>query len=450
MVQRPADGCAGGCRHAGAERSPAMSASLSRQTPLTQRHESLSANMAEFAGYRMPLWYATGARKEHLSVITAAGLFDTSHMATVGVSGGGAFSLLQQCFTKDLSACIGPRSLPLGPGKSVYGAFLEDSGHVIDDGIVFCTAPQDFLVVVNAAMGPRIAGHLASWVPSAGEATIIDYTDRLGKIDIQGPLSARIVAMVVDGAAAAIEKMTYFSFKGHFDANHPNAATIRMHGEVPILLSRTGYTGELGFELFMDAGSTGRVWDALLAAGEPHGLIPCGLAARDSLRAGAVLPLSHQDIGAWPFIHHPWEFALPWNQDQTGFTKAFLGDRALSDPGDAPYTRAFVGDDLRKVAAGDARVLDTRRHPIGNVLTCATDMAIGRVADRVVSLSSPNRPDHFCPRGLSCGFVKVSTPLPTGTRIHLEDNRRTIAATIVDDVRPDRSARRPITQMLKL
>jgi aminomethyltransferase len=77
-------------------------------------------------------------------------------------------------------------------------------------------------------------------------------------------------------------------------------------------------------------------------------------------------------------------------------------------------------------------------------------MAIGRVADRVVSLSSPNRPDHFSPRGLSCGFVKVSTPLPTGTRIHLEDNRRTIAATIVDDVRPDRSARRPITQMLKL
>ncbi|MFH1984570.1 MAG: aminomethyltransferase family protein [Pseudomonadota bacterium] len=425
-----------------------MNDSLPRQTPLTGRHEALAANMANFAGYRMPLWYPTGARKEHLSVICAAGLFDTSHMAVVGVSGSGARALLQRCFTKDLAACIGPQHHPLLPGRSVYGAFLSAEGHVIDDAIVFCAGWEDFLVVVNAGMGPHIARHLKGCHDAGAPVVITDFTDRLGKIDIQGPMAARILSHVIDTPTDVFKGMVYFSFKGHFDADHPAADGVRFDGGHPALLSRTGYTGEFGFELFMDAGRAGRFWDALLSAGKPYGLTPCGLAARDSLRAGAMLPLSHQDIGHWPFVNHPWPFALPWNEDRTTFTKPFIGDGALISAGDGPHTYAFAGKDLRKVTTADgARALDSRDRRIGTVLTCVTDMAIDRVGARIVSVASPDRAADFTPRGLCCGFIKVDRPLAPESSVTLEDNHRRVAVTIVDDVRPDRSARRPITQM---
>ena len=419
-----------------------------RQTPLTERHKALAANMADFAGYRMPLWYPTGARKEHLAVITAAGLFNTSHMATVAVAGSGARALIEQCFTKDLAACIGLLRRPLSPGRSVYGAFLNPAGHVIDDGIVFCAGPEDFLVVVNAGMGPRIARHLEDNRRADTPATVTDFTDRLGKIDIQGPLADRILSRVIDTPAEVFKGLVYFSFKGHFDARHPLAGRVRFAGGHPVLISRTGYTGEFGFELFMDAGLTGLFWDALLAAGAADGLIPCGLAARDSLRAGAMLPLSHQDIGDWPFVNHPWPFALSWNIDRTAFTKPFIGDRALiSAAGGKPHTCAFAGKDPRKVSTADsAWVVDTGENRIGTVLTCATDMAIDRVDGHIVSVASPDRPKAFAPRGLCCGFVKIERPLAHGTPVTLEDNHRRVAVTIVNNVRPDRSARRPIHQ----
>ena len=167
-----------------------------------------------------------------------------------------------------------------------------------------------------------------------------------------------------------------------------------------LLLSRTGYTGEFGFELFMAADRTSAVWNALFKAGEPLGLVACGLAARDSLRGGAVLPLSHQDIGPWPFINHPWPFALPFNASGDGFTKAFIGDRALLNARPPAYTLAFAGQDLRKVSIHDpAFALDANGTQIGDVLTCVTDMGIDRVNGQIVSIASPDKPRDFKPRG---------------------------------------------------
>ncbi len=416
-----------------------------KTTPLHAWHTAQGANMAGFGGYDMPLWYGS-VRQEHLAVLTAAGLFDTSHMAELRVEGPDAVALLQDCFTNDLAHCVGPGKNPLSDGRCVYGAFLHPDGSVIDDAIVFRISEAGYFVVVNAGMGNVVADHLSTH-RKGGSVRITDLSDRLGKMDIQGPQAARILSTVLADPKRVFDRMPYFSFKGHFDPSQPGADAVRLRDGTPILLSRTGYTGEFGFEVFIAPEKTFALWEALLAAGTDRGLIACGLAARDSLRAGAVLPLSHQDIGHWPFIHHPWPFALPWTADGTGFTKPFVGDAALLGAADADHTLAFIGNDLRKVVP-PAEVLTTDGRVIGTVLTCATDMGIGRVNGTVYSLGSPDKPEGFAPKGLCCGFVKITRPLAAGETVHLKDSHREITVTIVSDIRPARTARVPLATML--
>jgi aminomethyltransferase len=173
------------------------------------------------------------------------------------------------------------------------------------------------------------------------------------------------------------------------------------------------------------------------------------LASRDSLRTGAVLPLSHQDIGPWPFVRHPWEFALPYHPDKKAFTKTFIGDRALLAATDVPFTFAFVGSDLRKVSAGtDTRVWDRDGKNIGHVLTCATDVGIGHHDGRIYSITSPGKPESFQPKGLSCGFLRVEKELHPGEAVELVDRRRKISVKITGDIRPHRTARRPILEFM--
>lgn len=423
-----------------------MAASI-KTTPLNDWHRSQGANMADFGGYDMPLWYSS-VKDEHLAVLNGAGIFDTSHMAALTVSGSGAADLLQVCFTNDLDACVGPSKKPLSPGRCVYGAFLDEKGHTIDDAIVFFVAPDHYMVVVNAGMGGAVTAHLQRHRGDR-DATVTDLTDRLGKMDIQGPAAAKIFAALLADPSAVFADMPYFSFKGYFDADSHLADAVRLKNGTPILLSRTGYTGEFGFEIFLAPDKIGDLWTTLLEAGQAHGIQPCGLAARDSLRAGAVLPLSHQDIGHWPFINHPWPFALPFTADQTGFTKDFIGRAALENPDEIVFTQAFVGNDLRKISAGEgSRVLGPDGREIGTVLTCATDMGIGRHEGEIFSVASPNRPAGFRAKGLCCGFVKVTRKLALGDHVDIADSRRTITVTVTDDVRPHRTARKPMREMI--
>jgi aminomethyltransferase len=415
-----------------------------KHTPLFDWHVAHGANMVEFGDYIMPVWYSS-AKDEHLAVVQYAGLFDTSHMAVVRVIGVGAFDLLQWCFTRDLNACVGKDNAPLTPGKCVYGAFLDEHGHAVDDSIVYKVADEEYLVVVNAGMGGVIAAHLEANKKKL-DVRMVDLTDRLGKIDIQGPTSIRIMQAVLDSPDAAFDKLVYFSYKGHFDPTSPFATTKFKNG-VPLLLSRSGYTGEVGFEIFVERKHNLPVWNLLMEAGRKYGLIACGLAARDSLRTGAVLPLSHQDIGHWPYTRHPWPFALPLAPSGV-FSKPFLGSAAIARATDAPYTLTFVGQDLRKIDAHSAVVRDDQGHEIGTVLTCATDMAIGRHSGRIYSIASPNKPEGLKIGGLSAGFVKVSRNLPPGTVVELKDGRRSLKVTIETDVRPDRTARKALKSFL--
>jgi aminomethyltransferase len=424
-----------------------MQKSLKR-TPLFGWHSAQGAHMAVFGQYEMPLWYPWGTKTEHLAVLTNAGVFDTSHMAFVMVEGQDAFDLLQLCFSKDLRRCVGENRAPLNTGESVYGVFLNELGEVVDDTIVFCFDHRTYMIVLNSGMGDKVKRHLEAYA-GAGNVTLTDLTDRLGKIDIQGPMSARILTHLLQASETILKDLRYFKFRGHFDEKPLAAGTVRLTDGIPILLARTGYTGEFGFEIFIRPDRLPGLWNRVVNSGKVYGLRACGLAARDSLRAGAGLPLAQQDIGAWKYINHPGTFALPFNAEKTGFTKAFIGDKALEQIDNAEYTYAFLGDDLRKVSThAPAIVLDSAGNMIGMVLTCVTDMAIGWCNDQVYSIASPDKQHNFKPAGLSCGFIKVITRLNFGQRVTLADGRRKIKVTIAKTIRPDRTARRPMQEML--
>lgn len=405
-----------------------------KSTELTSWHESNGATLSEFGGYSMPLWYAAGPIKEHQAVLTAAGLFDTSHMSELLVEGPDAELLLQKTLSKDLETAL-PGQNHLVPGRATYGFFLKENGFLLDDAIVMMEARETYLVVVNAGSGAIIKEHLLHFGTDL-DVAISDLTGKLCKIDLQGPKSLTILNKALAPSSQITDRIPYFGFVGHYDHLQEGIMTLDEDG---ILVSRTGYTGEFGFELFVRPAGCIRLWERLLEAGADEGILPCGLGARDSLRTGAKLPLSHQDLGEWPAIDHPWEFALCKEGD--GFGKRFVGRDALIASKGQSFTYTFLGDNGRKVEGG-ADVLQGE-DVIGTVLTCATDMGMAENDGALISLTSPDVPEDLKFRGLSCGFVKVTTPLETGDIIELKDKRRSIQVKIVDDLRPDRTARMP-------
>ena len=300
---------------------------------------------------------------------------------------------------------------------------------------------------IVAGMGEVLKTHLLAHDNSSA-VTVTNLADTLAKIDVQGPLSAKIIGVLLKDPGPVFSGFPYFSFKGWFEKG--DLASVLLKDETPILLSRTGYTGEFGFEIFLESKYLVKVWQMLQdQAGDD--LMPCGLAARDSLRAGAVLPLSHQDIGDWPFSNNPWPFALPLGDDGR-FTKSFIGSTALQHTEDSHYTYPFAGYDPRKIPiTEDSGVLDEADRRTGEILTCTTDMAIGRVDDKIVSTATSEqdgKPKDFRPKGLSCGFVKVNRKLDFGESVVLTDGKRKVKVEIRSDVRPDRTARLPMHKMI--
>lgn len=400
-----------------------------KKTVLNSVHASLGGTLVDFGGWEMPLWYPSGAVKEHLAVLNGAGLFDTSHMTVVMAEGAGIREFLNYAVTKELSG--------LKIGRAGYGIVLNEKGWAVDDAIVYPITEDRFAIVVNAGMGGPVIEHMKK-LPGGDKFTWTDFSGRLAKIDLQGPAAFKILKGLIADTAQVFEKFPYFSFKGDFVLAK---SEIRFTDGTPVMLSRTGYTGELGFEIFIATEKAEEIWARLLDAGKDYGLIPCGLAARDSLRTGAVLPLSHQDIGSWPFINTPWPWALPY--DESGnFTKDFHGRAALK-PETSDHTLPFVGYDPRKVESAEAKVmLDDQE--LGTVLTVVADMGIGRVDGRVIGLASPDKPEGWNPKGLVCGFIKVNRKLAPGTVVNLKDARRQLKVEICEDIRPGRSARKAL------
>src|SRR5215831_9938289 len=248
-----------------------------RPTPLRAVHESLGATMTEFAGWLMPLRYR-GEISEHQAVRQAAGLFDLSHMGEIAVTGPDAAAALDYALVGQPSA--------LAPGRARYTMICAPDGGILDDLIVYRLAEAEFLVVANAANTGVVFRELVARAGPDGlgsrHAQITDLTDDYALIALQGPRAARILAPITDADLAAVK----------YYASYP--ATV---AGCRLLLARTGYTGEDGFELFARPQDARPLWEALTTAGAADGLIPAGLAARDTLRLEAGMPLYGNELG---------------------------------------------------------------------------------------------------------------------------------------------------------
>ncbi len=247
-----------------------------RYTSLRERHEALGASFTDFGGWQMPVRY-TSDLAEHHAVRQAAGIFDISHMAEFTVRGADAAAFLDYALAGRLSA--------LAVGKAKYSLLLAEHGGIIDDVIVYRLQDDDFLIISNAGNRDAVAEALAQ---RAGDfdVEVADVSDDYALIAVQGPAAEQILA-----ATAGIDEVSI----PWSDQKYYAWASATYAGK-PLLLARTGYTGEDGFELLVDARDAGSLWDAVLAAGEEHGLVPAGLAARDTLRLEAGMPLYGHEL----------------------------------------------------------------------------------------------------------------------------------------------------------
>ncbi|MGD8377630.1 MAG: glycine cleavage system aminomethyltransferase GcvT, partial [Acidobacteriota bacterium] len=243
-----------------------------RRTPLFELHREAGARLVPFAGWEMPLQYS-GVVEEHLAVRSRAGLFDVSHMGQVEVTGDGGQALLQGLTPNDVSR--------LAPGQAQYSALLNEKAGMLDDIIIYCRAGGEYMVVVNAANAA--ADH--EWVARRAPAgvSVRDRSREFALLALQGPEAEGILEPVAGKVARDL------AFFGCAEASLAGAAC---------MVGRTGYTGEDGYEILVPAGRAEAVWRALMEAGARHGLVPVGLAARDTLRLEAGLILHGTDATA--------------------------------------------------------------------------------------------------------------------------------------------------------
>ncbi|MFI5484645.1 glycine cleavage system aminomethyltransferase GcvT [Micromonospora echinaurantiaca] len=242
-----------------------------RRSPLHERHTALGAKFAPFGGWEMPLEYAGGGvLKEHTAVRTAVGVFDVSHLGKARVTGPGAAEFVNACLSNDLGR--------IGPGRAQYTLCCDDAtGGVVDDIIAYLHGDDHVFLIPNAANTAEVVRRLRAAAPAS--VTVTDEHEAYAVLAVQGPRSADLL-----GALGLPTGHEYMSF-----------STATLDG-VPLTVCRTGYTGELGYELVVPAEHAVAVWDALFAAGATYELRACGLAARDTLRTEMGYPLHGQDL----------------------------------------------------------------------------------------------------------------------------------------------------------
>jgi aminomethyltransferase len=267
--------------------------------------------MVDFGGWELPQQY-TSIRDEHFAVRKAAGLFDISHMGRLVVEGDGAEAYLQRLFTNDLN--------PVAPGHALYTLMCHEDGGAIDDLVVYREAADRFLVVVNAANREKDVAWMREHIPTG--VSMSDHSSDMSLIAFQGP---RAHALLPPDSSPT-DDISYFAFRPGKVAG------------VPALISRTGYTGEDGFELFIDSGRVGDVWDAILASGKSEGVLPAGLGARDATRLEAALRLYGNDMDE---TVNPYEAGLGWT---VKLGKGdFIGRDALAKVKEKGPRRSLVG-----------------------------------------------------------------------------------------------------------
>jgi aminomethyltransferase len=287
-----------------------------KHTPLFDVHKSLGAKMVDFGGWEMPVEYS-GIREEHRAVRERAGLFDVSHMGEFEVEGPGALDFLQRVTCNDVSK--------LEVGRCHYSGILTPAGTFVDDLLVYRVGEARYLMVVNAGNTPKDLAHCRR-IAQGYEASLEDKSDAWALLALQGPKAQGILGDLVE---ADLSEIPYYGF-----------AASRVSGAVSIV-SRTGYTGEDGFEIYCSSQDAPRLFREILDAGRAEGILPCGLGARDTLRLEASMALYGNDIDD---TTTPWEADLGWIVKMK--KGDFEGRDALARQKEQGVTRKLSGFEL--------------------------------------------------------------------------------------------------------
>jgi aminomethyltransferase len=353
-----------------------------RKTPLDARHRAANARMVPFGGWELPLEYS-GIADEHMAVRTRAGVFDVSHMGEIEIAGVNALAAVQRITCNDASR--------LQVGQTQYSGLLTPAGTFIDDLLVYKLGPRHFLLVVNAATTAKDYEWIAGQLATIGDVAAIDSSKRYALIGLQGPAAAEVLQPL---ATVDLAEIRYYWFA---------------YGEVAAaraLISRTGYTGEDGFELFVPPDSADRVWQAVLESGRSANVVPCGLGARDTLRLEAGMRLYGSDIDeSTTPLEAGLEKFVSWDKGD------FVGRQALDDQRSRGMARRLVGFEM--VDPGIAR----HGYPV-----LGEHGAVGAVT------SGTQTP--FLKKAIGMSYVPVELAAP-GTEIRIDIRGRSAAAKVV-------------------
>jgi aminomethyltransferase len=347
--------------------APAAVPAVLKRTPLFDLHRELGAKLIDFGGWEMPVQYA-GILEEHRAVRERVGLFDVSHMGELDVRGPGAAAALQRLTSNDVAR--------LTDGRIHYSAILTERGTFVDDVLVYRRAADAYLVVVNASNTPKDFAWLSE--RASGDARVADESDAYALIAVQGPAAAGLMRRVCTPDPTDLH---YYAFREATEVCGAKA-----------LVSRTGYTGEDGFEVYCRPEDAERIFRGLLEEGRADGVQPCGLGARDTLRLEAKMALYGNDID---------DTITPWEADLAWIVKMgkgdFLGRDALAAQKQAGVARKLAGFEMvdrgiarhgypAKTSAGDGVVTSgthspTLGKPIGLAMLPVSAGAIGSEFD---------------------------------------------------------------------
>jgi aminomethyltransferase len=352
-----------------------------KKTPLNRVHREAGARMVPFSGWDMPVHY-TGVIDEHMAVRSRAGIFDVSHMGEVDVVGPEALEYLQQITCNDVSR--------LAPGRIQYNALTTPDGTFVDDLLVYKRDEHDYLLVINAGNTPKDLDWLHYHAKGYG-VRVSDVSEQWCQIALQGPRSQEILQPLT---ATPLAAMKYYGFVQDAVSG------------VPCIVSRTGYTGEDGFEIYGPAAAAETLWYAVLGAGAPHGLVPAGLAARDTLRLEAKMALYGNDIDDTTTVL---EADLSWIlKIEKG---EFLGRDALVRQKGEGLTRLLVGFET------EGRAVARHGH---------TAMAQGQTVGRVTSGTFA----PFLKKNIGLAYLPVALT-PPGSRFEIDIRGRAEPAVVV-------------------
>ena len=336
---------------------------MEKKTPLYDVHVEEGGKMVPFAGYSLPVQYKTGVVAEHMAVRTKCGLFDVSHMGEVTFKGPGALASLNHLLTNDFT------NMPIG--KARYTVMCYPDGGCVDDVIVYRFGEESYLVVVNAANREKDYAHMSANI--LADTEIADISDSVAQLALQGPKAPEIIAKLLP--QDQIPQKYYTAIRD-----------VDLSG-MKCMISRTGYTGELGYEIYTAAEDAPAIWKLLREAGEEEGLIPCGLGARDTLRMEAAMPLyGHEMDETVTPLEAGLGFAVKLGKDE------FIGKDALVAAGDPKRVRVGLSvtgrgiiREEQDVYIGDERIGVTTsgthcpylKHAIGMALIGAEHSELG-------------------------------------------------------------------------